>query len=642
MKRCRHRRNGIARRFASAILAAWPIVLALACLLVPQQAAAEPRISWRVENPFRLFNRPSDTEVHRATFNALSDEERYAPVLAAERALSRRHPTDGWAAGMLDHTCWSQERNRYGCRQQKDYLDPRDHRIIAGLVDVPDAGLIDCTWLTTPNDRRSRGGSVTARCDRPVEIAVPYPAGARLSVEIGGREIATTSAVVNDLLIVAMGDSFASGEGNPDVPVRFSRERRADYGYGSTSEPLTGYPARVGKWSSIGDAAFIDHNARWLDQACHRSLYSHQLRAALQLAIEDPHRAVTFVGYSCSGAEIIDGLFLRYKGNEWVSSPPDISQVSAIAQAQCGTKAAKEIDLPEAFHMSGALRALRGGLVLRRCDAEQARKIDLVMVSVGGNDIGFARLLANAVLSDQSMLRQLGGWFGQVHGFLAATELLDGLEIKLKALNRAIHGVLHVPWAESDRILLAAYPSLALLPDGRNVCPDGRDGMTVEPGFMLSASQARESMAAGERLNAIMEDTSRQNGWTFIASHREKFQGRGICSGYTDNAFSMADDLRMPRWTGKKWEPFNPADWQAYVPRQRWFRTPNDAFMTGNFHVSESLLQRMMKLQSLSSFQLLLASTYSGAFHPTAEGQAAIAESVVTEARRILAKYGAQ
>ena len=64
--------------------------------------------------------------------------------------------------------------------------------------------------------------------------------------------------------------------------------------------------------------------------------------------------------------------------------------------------------------------------------------------------------------------------------------------------------------------------------------------------------------------------------------------------------------------------------------------------MTGNFHVSESLLQRMMKLQSLSSFQLLLASTYSGAFHPTAEGQAAIADAVVIEARRILAKYGAQ
>jgi hypothetical protein len=264
------------------------------------------------------------------------------------------------------------------------------------------------------------------------------------------------------------------------------------------------------------------------------------------------------------------------------------------------------------------------------------------MVSIGGNDIGFSRLLANAVLSDQSVLRQLGGWFGHVHGFLAAGELLDGLEVRLKALKRAIHGVLHVPWAESDRVMLVAYPSLALLPDGRNICPDGRAGMTVSPDFMLSEVQARESTAAGERLDAIMDDTSRQNGWTYVSSHRQQFQGRGVCAGYTDNAFTIADDLRLPRWTGRKWEPYNPADWQAYASRQRWFRTPNDAFMTGNFHVSASLIQKVLKLQSLSSFQLMLASTYSGAFHPTAEGQAAMADAVVAEARRILAKYATQ
>ena len=39
--------------------------------------------------------------------------------------------------------------------------------------------------------------------------------------------------------------------------------------------------------------------------------------------------------------------------------------------------------------------------------------------------------------------------------------------------------------------------------------------------------------------------------------------------------------------------------------------------------------------------QLLLASVYSGAFHPTAEGQAAIADAVVDKARGVLAKYDA-
>jgi hypothetical protein len=53
-------------------------------------------------------------------------------------------------------------------------------------------------------------------------------------------------------------------------------------------------------------------------------------------------------------------------------------------------------------------------------------------------------------------------------------------------------------------------------------------------------------------------------------------------------------------------------------------------------------MQKVLKLQGFSSFQLLLASIYSGAFHPTAEGQAAMADAVVVEARRVLAKYAAQ
>ncbi|MEO1264656.1 MAG: hypothetical protein AAFV26_03000, partial [Pseudomonadota bacterium] len=85
--------------------------------------------------------------------------------------------------------------------------------------------------------------------------------------------------------------------------------------------------------------------------------------------------------------------------------------------------------------------------------------------------------------------------------------------------------------------------------------------------------------------------------------------------------------------------PYNPADYRPYASRQRWFRTPNDAFLTGNFHVSSSSLQRALRSRSLMWTQVLLASTYSGAFHPTAEGHAAIADSVVRVARRVLEKY---
>ena len=615
------------------------VLLAGLTALWATPAGAEPRILWRVENPFRFFTDPADTEMHRATFAALRGAERQEPVLSAERALSQRHDGQGWAATMAGRVCWNAAGNRHACADTRDYLHPLAHRLVFELTDVEDATAVDCTWVMEPQSTRGRAARLTLPCDQPVVLDVPYPDGGNVSVEVGAVRVAAAVAQVTDLLVVGLGDSFAAGDGNPDVPVRFSRERVADYGLMGQGKQPIGYPARVGAWRQIGDNAFIEQNPRWLDQACHRSLYSHQLRAALQLAIEDPHRAVTFVSYACSGAEIIDGLFLSYKGHEWVPNPPDLSQISAVAQAQCGRHEARAYDLPEAYHLRGKIPQLKGGLVLRKCDPEVARRIDLVLLSIGGNDIGFSRLLANAVLADQSLLRSLGGWFGEVHGFLDANARLDRLEDLYRSLNRAIHSILHVAWSESDRIIMTAYPRLTLLEDGKTVCPDGHAGMTVVPDFVLSEVKARDSGVAAARLEHVMEDASRQHGWTYADSHLRAFQGRGICAGWSDNALSTVDDLRLPRKTGGGWEPYNPAEWKAYASRQRWFRTPNDAFMTGNFHVSASLLQKALKLQTFSWFQLLLASLYSGAFHPTAEGQAAMADAVVLQARRVLAKY---
>lgn len=596
---------------------------------------AAPHIQWRVDNPFRFFTDPADTQVHRATFQALSPEERRFPVLSTERALSQHHDL-GWAATMYKRVCWSSDLNRHVCPDGQDYINPQSHMIVAELAGIEDGDVINCTWLTAPRGgRRPRGEAIIQPCRDPVHFDIPFPDGATISVEIGGRAVAEADVQVRDLLIAGMGDSFGSGEGNPDLPVRFSRERVADYG----KAELAGYPARIGSWQQIGDKRFIDENARWLDQACHRSLYSHQLRAALQLSFEDPHRAVTFVDVACSGAEVTAGLFLRYKGNEWVPNPPDLSQISFIAEAQCGRREAPLQDLPEAYHLNGRVPDLKGGLVLRKCALEDARKIDLIFLSVGGNDIGFSRILANAVISDKSLLKKLGGWFGQSYSYAEAAAALEALDDRYKSLNRAIHNVLHVPWQESDRIVLTAYPGLALLGDGSAVCPSGRAGMEVVSDFKLNERRVREGIWIADKLHRTMKSSAQSYGWTFVDAHRPAFIGRGICAGFTDNAFTVADDLRLPRKKGSIWEPYNPADYQPYASRQRWFRTPNDAFLTGNFHVSETLLQKVLKLESFSWFQLLLASTYSGAFHPTAEGHAAIADAAVERARVILDKY---
>ncbi len=146
-----------------------------------------------MENSFRFFTDAADTEVHRATYLALPPEERLRqPVLAAERALSRRHD-EGWSATMFRNTCWDGRTNRFVCPDGGDYVNPLSHRVIA--TDrrhrrslAAHLHLAHCAaWWRAD----LRGMVVTQPCSAEVSFDVPYPEGATAKVEIGGREVAS-------------------------------------------------------------------------------------------------------------------------------------------------------------------------------------------------------------------------------------------------------------------------------------------------------------------------------------------------------------------------------------------------------------------------------------------------------------------
>lgn len=90
----------------------------------------------------------------------------------------------------------------------------------------------------------------------------------------------THEVVVQDFLIVSLGDSVASGEGNPDLP------------------QASGLPER------------------WQDQQCHRTALAGPAQAAIQLEQADSKTSVTFVHLACSGATIDEGLLGRHAGIE--------------------------------------------------------------------------------------------------------------------------------------------------------------------------------------------------------------------------------------------------------------------------------------------------------------------------------------
>lgn len=102
---------------------------------------------------------------------------------------------------------------------------------------------------------------------------------------------------LQDLLIAAIGDSMASGEGVPD------RDKTDD------ADPV------------------------WTDLRCHRSQRAgHALTA---VSLETPHRSVTFLSFACSGAAIGGGVIGRYDGFVSPSGPHERlpSQVDSISQA---------------------------------------------------------------------------------------------------------------------------------------------------------------------------------------------------------------------------------------------------------------------------------------------------------------------
>ena len=145
-------------------------------------------------------------------------------------------PRFGWAAQSLNRTCWDEIRQTYkGCARQfegtqapldPDYLSPRRHLITARIAEAHVPADANCRWRADkPVFRSGRSESILAQTSldapcRGVELFVAFGATVRLEAELPDGTRLDTTIGVEDLLIVSLGDSFASGEGNPDLPVQ--------------------------------------------------------------------------------------------------------------------------------------------------------------------------------------------------------------------------------------------------------------------------------------------------------------------------------------------------------------------------------------------------------------------------------------
>lgn len=188
-----------------------------------------------------------------------------------------------------------------------------------------------------------------------------YSAKVTLSFELsdGGAKSFSETLYTRDVLIVAMGDSFTSGEGNP--------ERNA-------IEGLT--------------------PAQWLDYRCHRSVFSYPVIVAAALALSDPRHSVTLVDVACSGAQTTAGVLDYYEGavsQDQARALWSSAKGAPVSWSTYGT-GSKELD-PQIKQAED---------VLVPSGSRISRKPELLLASIGVNDVSLVGLLDKLATNDCS------------------------------------------------------------------------------------------------------------------------------------------------------------------------------------------------------------------------------------------------
>jgi hypothetical protein len=701
--------------------------LALFAGLLSVGAGQSAELIWEVESPFRFFKPTRSFALHEAAFNvARGDPAQPMPdniIWRTERLLNdpdckdRSHPDRcaatagkryqqsrlGWAAQTVGETCYESngrprrysavcERKYSWGAAKEDYVLPEAHTVTIRIAPERLEGVAgDCVWSW---QARKAGGKIETRkiaCKDKLTIArVPYsrdPASSGVAVSVklpDGRELADPEVVVEDLLVVALGDSFASGESNPDRPVQFSASREMLYDpelaresmatrslkgpptYGLASGEVNPkvLPRRLmddeaaDRFHAPGSrefrAAFDKAAARWLSRDCHRSQYGYPFRVAIQLALENRHRAVTFASFTCSGAEVTNGLLLEMEPREGADEIPGgkvRAQLDQLSELLCrGARSqSASYTLPMYTHGSTQISAQR---VTKSWCPPQARKraIDVVLMSIGGNDVGFGALAAYALTENIADLAPIAGLTGSSMRFgpQVSRAYLEVLDERMKALRDALRDGFGVPPA---RVLQTSYEPIHYDESGGLCGAQATLGMDVHPGLRIGKQRLQETaeflgdflgrlqcIAGGKNRGACPANlaTGAGTGFTLVTDHIPEFTKRGLCARDPKRALADAVTMRVPRKlpTGDDFKPYSPAATLPYAHQWRLFRTPNDAFLAAHTHREGTPLFDIL--------QPAYAGLYSGAIHPTAEAHAIVADHVVRHVRKVVDRTAAE
>ena len=281
------------------------------------------------------------------------------------------------------------------------------------------------------------------------------------------------------------------------------------------------------------------------------------------------------------------------------------------------------------------------------------RTLDMVLLTIGANDVNFAALVANIIVNattERLVLKQGGGMVSPEDAEQALEQRLPDQFARLRlALKPFVGGRL-------ARVVFVSYANPAMqAPD--KPCPGGRDGLDIHPAFSANEQRLRAAAEFVDKkflpaIKALATCDGDRNcrdpvndRMTFVDGHQTEFEQHGMCvhapddpdfdrDCFSPNGSSFTSDLiaasENPMACGR-----SPGDYRPYAPRGRWIKTANDSYFTAMTY-PEGIPATLKPSDIHDALWGVISAVYGGAVHPTAEGYAAMADAAIAAARAVV------
>ncbi len=356
----------------------------------------------------------------------------------------------------------------------------------------------------------------------------------------------TQAVTVKDFLIVALGDSYGSGEGSPDVPQSFTYD-----------------------W--FGNPTAVAQPAVWESLRCHRSGNAPAAQAARQIESDDAHSTVTFMSFACSGATINRDYYADQSPIQPYRPNGDSAGVLLSGSGILGPYAGRvppNPSNPEPDRLPSQVDQLLTALT--RADGSM-RQVDALILSAGGNDAGFGNVATLCLLFDNCQNYIL--FDNELPAPKTLTRRVQADMVDLPARYAALAQALQsIPMAPNGKVYITEYPDATrndqggscsemltdIVPwwaEGSLVDYINQNGATQTPvtPFAMRGTDVQFAWSFSVWLNDRVHDAAANHGWVLVDGIAPQsgnlFSGHGYCASESWVRRALDSVNRQGPWT---------------------------------------------------------------------------------------------